>query len=124
MSIIKIKQPVEYSFLQWINNFPESGHWADKERFYKFTKTVCRYNAKKWKNTEYLKSRILNEKPEFDQKIMDVLLYLYEEFIKFNKSVCYSTTQFSDQKVKKGYYIEIQVKHGNIYEVEKPIELI
>lgn len=26
MGLFKIKNPVEYSFIQWMNNFPDSGH--------------------------------------------------------------------------------------------------
>lgn len=124
MSLFKIKQPVEYSFLQWINNFPDSGHWADKERFFRFVKTVCRYNAKNWKKPDYLRKRILEAKPNFDQEFLDSLLNLYINLLEFYRAMAYSSQmQLSKRKVKKGHYIEIRVKNGIIYEVELPIEL-
>ena len=124
MSLYKIKQPVEYSFLQWMNNFPDSNQWADKERFFRFAKTVFRYNAKNWKKPDYLRKRILEAKPNFDQKILDSVLNLYIDLLEFNKAKeCSSQMQFFKRKVKEGHYIEIRVKNGIIHEVELPIDI-
>ncbi len=83
MSLYKIKQPVEYAFFQWMNNFPDSGHWADKERFFRFTKTVCRYKAKKWKKPDYLRKRILEAQAHFDQEFLEGLLNLYANLLDY-----------------------------------------
>jgi hypothetical protein len=123
MAIIKIRQPVEYSFFQWMNNYPDSGHWKDKERFFIFVKTVCRYNASKWKNPQYLKTRILEIVPHFDIDLLERLLELYNNLIQFNKAVSFPTTQLRpNARVKKDHYIELSVKKGAIQEIEKLIE--
>lgn len=125
MSLFKIKQPVEYSFLQWINNYPDSGHWADMERFYSFVKTVCRYNATNWKKTDYLRKKILETDPNFKQSFLEYLLELYINLLDFYKANAYSSKlQMSERKIKRGYYVEIHVKNGSICEIEKPINTI
>lgn len=121
MALRKIKQPVEYSFLQWINNYPDSGHWADKERFLSFVKTVCKYNATRWKRRDYVKNRIVEAKPYFDPDFLDRLLYLYDNLIQFHKTGACPGTELVNRTVKKGYYIEVRVKKGIIYEVELPL---
>ena len=121
MTLRKIKQPVEYSFLQWINNYPDSGHWADKERVLRFVKTVCKYNATRWKKPDHLKNRILEAKPHFDPDFLDRLLDLYANLIEFYKTVACPSTQLVDNAVKKGHYIEVRVRNGSIYEVEIPL---
>ena len=120
MTLRKIKQPVEYSFLQWINNYPDSGHWADKERFFRFVKTVRKYNATTWKNPNHLKNRILEAKPHFDPNFLDRLIDLYANLIEFYKTGVCPSTQLVDSAVKKGHYIEVRVRKGSIYEVEIP----
>jgi len=123
MAIVKIKQPVEYTFLQWINAYPDSGHWADKERFLRFVKTACKYNATRWKKSDYLKNRILEAKPHFDPDFLDRLLDLYQSLIQFHKTgACPSMQSVVHRTVKKGHYIEVRVKKGTIYEVELPRE--
>lgn len=121
MTIYKIKQPVEYSFLQWINNYPDSGHWADKGRFFEFVKTVCRYNATKRKKPEHLKKKILEAKPHFDPEFLDRLLDLYSNLIEFYKTSACQTTRLIRRTIKKGHYIEVLVKKGNIHEIELPL---
>ncbi len=121
MTICKIKQPVEYSFLQWINNYPDSGHWADKERFFIFVKTVCKYNATRWKKPDHLKKKILDAKPYFDLEFLERLLYLYSNLIEFYKTGACQTTRLIPRTIKRGHYIEVRVKKGNIHEVELPL---
>ena len=122
MGLVKIKQPVEYSFLQWINNYPDSGHWADRERFLRFVKTVCKYNATRWKKPDHLKNRILEAKPHFDPDFLDRLLDLYDKLIQFYKTgACPSMHSVVHRTVKKGHYIEVRVKKGIISEVELPL---
>lgn len=121
MTIHKIKQPVEYSFIQWINNYPDSGHWKDEERFFCFVKTVCKYNASRWEKTDFLKNKILEVKPHFDPDFLEQLLSLYDTLIRFYKTYACATTRLVDEPVKERHYIEVCVKKGNIYKVELPL---
>ena len=120
MTLYKIKQPVEYSFLQWINNHPDSGHRKDKERFFIFVKTVCKYNATKWKKTEHFKKKILEAKPHFDLEFLNRLLDLYPNLIEFYMTEACQTTKLIRRTIKRGHYIEVRVKKGIIQEVELP----
>ncbi|HOI16244.1 MAG TPA: hypothetical protein PK036_07850 [Geobacteraceae bacterium] len=123
MSLFKIKNPVEYSFIQWMNNFPDSGHWADKERFFRFVKTVSRYKALRWKNANYLKKRILDRKPNFDADFLENILDLYSTLLEFQGSKAVSSQfRLSDRKVKTNHFIEIRVKNGVLIEEELPFE--
>jgi len=123
MAIRKIKQPVEYSFFQWINNYPDSGHWKDKERFFIFVKTVCKCNSSRWKDNKYLKKRILEVKPHFDPEFLERLLDFYGNLIQFYKTGSCPTIQLATSgTVKKGHYIEVRVKKGVIQEIELPLE--
>ena len=104
-------------------NAYDSGHWKDKERFFIFVKTVCKYNASRWKKTEYLKMKIIEAKPNFNLKYLDHLLELYTSLIEFNKTgACNTIRLIHNRKVEKDHYIEIRVKKGQIYEIELPID--
>jgi hypothetical protein len=123
MAIIRIRQPVEYSFLQWINNYPDSGHWKDKERFLCFVKTVCKYNASRWKNSQYLKTRILEARPHFEADFLDRILDLYASLIQFYKTAeCCHIQLTTRRNIKKGHYIELRAKKGVIQERILPDE--
>ena len=123
MSLSKIKNPVEYSFTQWMNNHPESAHWADKERFLCFVRTVCRYRAAKWKNTYCLQNKILARYPHFNQDYLERLLALFAELIQFYKIQPLSSQfQYTDRKIRKGYYIEMRAKNGALLEKEVLLE--
>jgi hypothetical protein len=123
MSLFRIKNPVEYSFFQWMNSSPDSGHWADKERFLSFVKTVCRYKASKWKNRSYLKKKILENKPHFDKEFLENLLDLHLNLLEFHKSTaCSSQFQIGSKEVKKDHFIEIRVEKGKIVEQELPLK--
>jgi hypothetical protein len=123
--IYKIKNPVEYSFHIWMSNHPDSAHWADKARFYLFVKTVCRYNARKWKNRSYLKKRILNRMPHFDLNYLDNLLDLYMQLIEFHNTAPLRASGLAKGKssAKSNCYIERQVKDGQIIEKVLPLDL-
>jgi len=94
----------------------------DKKRFFEFVKTVCRYKSKKWKKAAYLRKRILELKPYFDQEFLERRLNLYTNLLDFHRaSACSSQLQLSKKKVKEGHYIEIHVKNGIISETELPL---
>lgn len=67
------KNPLEESFLAWLNFYPESMHPCDMDRFYVFVKRVIMYNSKKWLKKEYFTKRILELKPNFDLDKIDIL---------------------------------------------------
>lgn len=123
MNLIRIKNPVEYSFIQWMNNFPDSGHWTDKERFFRFVKTACRYKAHKWKNPNYLKTRIFDRNPNFDTDSLEIILNLYLNLLEFQGSKAVSSQiRVSDRNVKANHFLEIRVENGKIVEEELPFE--
>jgi hypothetical protein len=123
MSLFKIKNPVEYSFIQMMHNFPDTGHWQDKRRFYAFVKTVCRHNAVKWKDVRFLKKRILEIRPYVDAHCLEYLLTLYYELLEFYKVPPISSQyQRFDNTIKHGHYLEIKAKNGVLSEKEIPIK--
>lgn len=67
------KNPLEESFLTWLNFYPESMHPCDMDRFYVFVKRVIMYNSKKWLKKEYFTKRILEVKPSFALDKIDIL---------------------------------------------------
>jgi Fe-S-cluster formation regulator IscX/YfhJ len=101
-----------------MSNYPDSGHWADKERFYSFVKTICRYNARKWKDTSYLKKRILERMPHFDPKYLDYLQDLFMQLIDFHKIPPLRSIGITEgpSTAESNCYIERQVKDGQIIE--------
>lgn len=123
MSILKIKNPVEYSFCIWIRNHPDSPHWCDKERFLVFVKTVCRYRASKWKKIGYLKTRILKHHPNFENDYLQYILRLFDELVDFYEATPISSSfEITDRVVKKGHYLEIYAKDCAIFEKEIPFK--
>jgi hypothetical protein len=123
MSLIKYKNQTEYSFYVWINNFPESSHPLDKKRFLEFAKTVCKFNAKKWKNTKYLKERILKEKSNFDPENLEDILIVYKYLVDFYKTPSMPISfVVSDVKLKSGHYLEKGIKNGKFYTKELPLD--
>lgn len=121
-ALVKYKNPVEYSFRQWMDNYPESAHWADRGRFVEFTKNVCVYNAKKWKDVVFLKQRILEIKPNFEEDCLSDLISAFEFMVDFYKTPARRLCIEDHIAIKKGYYIERGFKNGKYYENELPIK--
>jgi hypothetical protein len=122
MALVKYKNQIEYSFIIWMNNYPESCHWADDERFYCFVKNVCRYHrAKKWEDSDFLKKKIIERIPNFDFNKLKNIIELYRCLLDFYKARHLPGSWFSDPDVEApdGYYIERGVKNGKLYEKEK-----
>jgi hypothetical protein len=119
-ALVKYKNPTEYSFYIWMRNYPESSHWADTERFCKFVKTVCVFNAKKWKDVNYLEKRILDEKPNFDPENLQDKLIAFEHMIDFYKAPPMSRCWVIEEvEAEKNNYIERGIKNGKFYEIQK-----
>jgi hypothetical protein len=125
MGLRKIKTPVEYSFTIWMNNFPDSAHWADKERFFQFVKTVCRYpKAKEWKNIVFLKTKILDRCPHFDPAVLENRLKSFSELVEFFgvSPISGGYEIVTDRIVKDGHYIEVECRNGKISRKEVPLK--
>ncbi len=120
MGLIKINKPIEYSFHQWISAHPESRNWKDKERFYVFVRTVCRYHSNMWKDPKYLKDQILARRPKFDPEYLEQIQDLYLELIDYSKvyPITSNVTSDSGFETKKGHCIERTVVNGKVIERE------
>ena len=120
MGLQRIVNPVEYSFHQWMSAYPDSGHPLDKSRFYTFAKTICRYRTTNWKNSEYVRQRILKRKPNFDPLSLEYLLRLLDELIQFSESApILGGVRFTHKEVKAHHVLEISVKNDKLYMKEK-----
>ncbi len=80
------KQPIEKAFAAWINNFPESFHPMDMQRFYSFVKTVCRYSRKD-KDGRWLENKIREYKSNLSDKDIEIYCEKFEELQKFHRAV-------------------------------------
>jgi hypothetical protein len=115
MGLQRVRNPVEYSFHIWMSAFPDSTHPADKSRFYTFVKTVCRYNAKNWKKSEYVRQRIIKRNPKFDLGRLEYHLRLLNELIEFYEAeAIMSGLQFTKVEVKKDHIRELIVKNDEL----------
>ena len=120
MGLQRILNPVEYSFHLWMSAFPDSSHPADKNRFYTFVKTICRYNAKNWKKSEYVRQKILRRNPKFDPDRLEYYLRLLDELIKFCEAEpIIGGLQFTKVEVKKDHIREFIVKNDKLHITEK-----
>ncbi|OGL31000.1 hypothetical protein A3F37_04270 [Candidatus Saccharibacteria bacterium RIFCSPHIGHO2_12_FULL_41_12] len=86
MSVIRYKNPTEYSFLVWINNFPESFHPMDMSRFYTFAKSVSRYNSKNWLKFQYFETKVLEHTSNFEADNIELFHNKLCELFDFYKS--------------------------------------
>lgn len=117
---IKVKNPVEFSFTIWINTYPFTGHWADKEKFRTFVKNVCRHNAKNWKNSTYFRKRIEERLPGADAESIDYYVRLYDELIAFYYTPSILNHIEDHDSVTPGHYIQLEARKGKVVAKEKP----
>lgn len=115
MPILLIKNPVEYSFILWMNSFPESMHPSDMDRFYTFVRSVARYNGKRWRKYTYFKDQILVRKPLFDQEVIDEFWSLMQHCLAYHKASEMSSGTLID---KPGSHQQSGVLDGEIYFVD------
>ena len=66
--LIHHRNPVEESFILWLNECPESFHALDMKRFYVFVKSVHIYHAKRWKDYSFFRAKIKEKRPEFAEE--------------------------------------------------------
>ena len=115
MTLIRFKNQTEYAFLTWMGGFPESHHFLDDERFYRFVKCIARYRAKKWRDREYFEQRVLAHTLHFSPENID---YFWD---KLQTCLHYHTTPYLDTRVENNGthgYKQIGVKNGEIYEID------
>ena len=75
--LIRHCNPVEESFILWMNGCPESSHSLDMERFYRFVRSVYAYHAKRWERysvfRKEVKRRILTFAEDLIESFYDKL---------------------------------------------------
>lgn len=123
MAIVKIKNPTEYSFTQWMNAYPQSWHFLDMKRFYIFVRTVHRYRSKKWKNLKFLEEKILEHTPNFKQTNLETILNLYYHMLDM-LDCHWIIAPESDKIIPKDTFIELEVINNKIVESIKPLRKV
>lgn len=79
------KNPIEQAFNIWINNYPESYHPLDMQRFYVLVKTVCRY-SRSLKDGEWLKNKISEVKNSLSDEDVEFYCERFDMLQKFHKA--------------------------------------
>lgn len=122
-ALVKIKNPVEYRFQQWIGHYPESAHPFDRRRFLLFVKNICTFNARRWKDADYLEKRILKSKPHFDRDRLQQKLIIFESLIDFFDTPSDKANWEFDpsEEVSKDCYVELGFREKKFYRTEKPL---
>ena len=85
MGLLRIKTPIEYAFYCWINNYPESYHSADMDRFYKLVKTVKRF-SREAKGSEWLRRKIRESKKQLNEEDIDHYCDLFVTLLDYDKA--------------------------------------
>lgn len=114
MTIIRHKTPTEECFLSWLNNYPESFHPKDEQRFYEFAHCIFSYNVKNWLDKDYFSKKILELKPNFQIDNIDKFynrLLILKEYNEFQKLPLISIITENDG------FVQRQVINNKIREV-------
>jgi hypothetical protein len=82
--IIRIKKPIEKTFHCWINNYPESYHPCDMERFYIFVRTVARYSRNP-KSGIWLREKLKKYKHHLEVDDITYYCNLFDTLIAYSK---------------------------------------
>lgn len=120
MAVVRYKNQSEYAFLIWMNNYPESFHPLDMQRFYVFAKSVARYRGKKWLNHSYFKNRVLKHTPHFNEDDIESFWEKLCELVEFHRVSPMPVIDLevtASGKTRSGTY-QRGVKNGKFYEVE------
>lgn len=116
MTLIRYKNQIEYAFIIWMSNYPDSYHWADMQRFYTFVKTVARYRSTKWRQYDYFRQQVLTRKPHFAADDIEKFHDIMMKCLEFYKAPYIDTINHSEDG---GYgYKQVGVKNGEIYEID------
>lgn len=73
---------IDEYFDTWISNFPESHHWADKNRFYSFVSIVCRYGRNP-RYSDWLKKKIKSSNNNLSKEDIDYFCDLFDALQEF-----------------------------------------
>lgn len=87
MVLIHNKYPIKQTFDAWINGFPESFHWCDMDRFYRFVKAVCRYSRKP-KNGLWLEEQINKSGKKLSEDEIEFYCELFDKLQGFYHTPC------------------------------------
>jgi hypothetical protein len=120
MAVMRYKNQSEYTFLIWINNYPESFHPLDMRRFYVFAKSVTRYRSKKWLSYSYFKDQVLKRTPHFSEDNIDLFWNKLTELVEFLHIIPMPVIDLetsSTGKARSGTY-QRGVMNGKFYEVK------
>lgn len=83
--LIHIKHPIEESFDDWCNNFPESFHPLDMKRFYIFVKCTCKFgrgkNYEMWLRKKLEKSKMSIENIDYFCNLFGILVNFHKTYI-------------------------------------------
>ncbi|CAN5689364.1 hypothetical protein BH23PAT2_BH23PAT2_08660 [soil metagenome] len=116
MTLIRFKNQTEYSFIIWMDSFPESFHPLDMKRFYIFVKTVARYRSVKWRDYGYFKQQILVRKPHFTGRDIEYFHDLVLKCLEFHRTPYIDSTNHSEDG---GYgYKQVGIKNRETYEFD------
>lgn len=96
MPIQHNKNPIEISFRVWMNNYPESFHPLDMDRFYVFVKTVCRYSRKR-KDSEWLREKINQTKNSLTEDDIEYYCARFEELQNYNNVVSLPVYEYRER---------------------------
>lgn len=86
MTLVRYKDQCELAFLSWTSTAPFSAHPNDKERFYRFAKSVAVYRSKKWLDEEYFSSRIKGKLGYTDERSTEKYWSKLDELVRFHKT--------------------------------------
>lgn len=86
MAVIRYKNQCEYAFLHWMDQFPESFHFLDMERFYSFAKSVAIYRGKRWLDYSYFKGRILQHTSHFSEENIETFSDKLHELVNYHRT--------------------------------------
>ena len=140
MTLIKYKNPTEYSFYKWIKKYPNSKYWIERIKkhpnlklnplletpeFYKFVKTACQNRALTWLNWSRVEKIILKEISILKKGDLKELKNIFGHLVSFYEipALKQGFSGENSDRTKRGYYIERGVKDGNFYEKESPTNL-
>ena len=80
---------IDKTFKSWINNYPESYHPMDMDRFYVLVKTACRYD-RAGRDGTWLREQIRNSNRILQSDVIDYYCNLFDHLKSFNKVVALS----------------------------------
>ena len=94
--IIRHRDPVEESFILWMDGHPESFHACDMRRFYVFVKSVYSYRKKSWEEFEFFKKNLMEINPLFADEHICTFFNKLREGITLLRTACFPKYTFEE----------------------------